>query len=419
MNILPCKWVFVKKENPDGSDLCKARLVVGGHRQTYGIDYHETFAPVVKYQSIRIILAIATARGWFVHQMDFVTAFLNSDLEEKIYMVQPTGYENGKDEVCELVKGIYGLKQAPRAWNNEYHLTMIKLGFRLITADTSVYIRGNLIVAVYVDDLIIAGEIIGEVEDIKKAIAKKYKVKDLGELRDIVGMEWRRNQEKKKSTLHQSKYTEMILKKFNMWESKAASTPVIKLEKEEEISPKLSSNAEYMQAVGSLIYLATCTRPDIQLAVSLVSRTMKEPTEKNWIAVKRIFRYLNGTRNYGITYNGSDKVQVIGYADADWAGDHKDRKSTSGYVFTIANGAVSWASKKQNTVALSTVEAEYISGSLATQEAIWISKLLTEVGLKINVPKIFQDNQGCIGFSKNPVGHARTNVGRNSYEHES
>jgi hypothetical protein len=285
---------------------------------------------------------------------------------------------------------------------------MIKLGFKPITADSSVYVRGNLIVAVYVDDLIIAGEVIREVQDIKEALAKLYKVKDLGELRDIVGMEWKRNQELKKSTLHQSKYTEMILKKFNMWESKPASTPVIKQEREEEISPKLNSNAEYMQAVGSLIYLATCTRPDIQLAVSLVSRTMKEPTERNWIAVKRIFRYLNGTRNYGITYGGSNQIEVIGYADADWAGDQKDRKSTSGYVFNIANGAVSWASKKQNTVALSTVEAEYISGSLATQEAIWITKLLTEVGLNINAPKLYQDNQGCIGFSKNPIGHART-----------
>jgi len=249
--------------------------VVGGHRQKEGIDFNETFAPVIKHTSIRILLGLATVLNWEVHQMDFVTAFLNGCIEENIYMKQPVGYEDGTERVCKLNKSLYGLKQAPRQWNIELDSSMKRLGFQRIQADHSVYKRRNLIVAVYVDDCILASKSLEEIEEFKLEVQKMYKVKDLGELKIIVGMQWKRNRKEKTSILYQEKYTSEILERFGMTECKLASTPAVKLITSTENFKDIDL---YQQAVGCLIYLNTCTRPDISLAVSLVARKMSNPS---------------------------------------------------------------------------------------------------------------------------------------------
>ena len=405
--ILRCRWVYVIKKNQDDQKF-KARLVVGGHKQTFGIDYEETFAPVVKYQSIRILLALATVNNWEVHQMDFVTAFLNASLDEEIYMEQPPGYENGNpDEVCLLIKGLYGLKQSPRQWNKKYKEIMVKLGFVCITADESVFVNGQVIVGVYVDDLIIVSPHLQKIEKFKKDIKKEYDVKDLGELSVILSMKWTRNREERTSFLSQQAYAEEILERFSMSDCKSAGTPGVNLEAPEIEKKVFEDKTLYMQACGSLSHLQNCTRPDITFAVGMACRKMQDPNEQDWMAVKRILRYIKGTTSFGVKF-GSNAVKVTGYGDADWAGCHDSRKSTSGYVFLMGSGAVAWASKKQLVVALSSVEAEYISGSLAVQEAIWENKFLEEIGIKAEKPLLYQDNQGAIAFANNPIQHART-----------
>ena len=244
--------MYVIKKNQDDQKF-KARLVVGGHKQTFGIDYEETFAPVVKYQSIRILLALATVNNWEVHQMDFVTAFLNASLDEEIYMEQPPGYENGNpDEVCLLIKGLYGLKQSPRQWNKKYKEIMVKLGFVCITADESVFVNGQLIVGVYVDDLIIVSPHLQKIEKFKKDIKKEYDVKDLGKLSVILSMKWTRNREERTSFLSQQAYAEEILERFTMSDCKSAGTPGVNLEAPEIEKKVFEDKTLYMQACGSL-----------------------------------------------------------------------------------------------------------------------------------------------------------------------
>jgi hypothetical protein len=405
--VLKCRWIYVIKKNLD-QEKFKARLVVGGHKQTFGIDYEETFAPVVKYQSIRILLALATVHDWEVHQMDFVTAFLNATLSEEIYMEQPPGYTNeNPDDVCLLIKGLYGLKQSPRVWNKKYKDIMEELGFVCITADESVYVNESLIVGVYVDDLIIVSPHLEKIEKFKKDIKKKYDVKDLGELSLILSMRWTRNRGERISFLSQETYANEIVERFSMSDCKPVATPGVNLETPEDEKKSFKSKTLYMQACGSLSHLQNCTRPDITFAVGMICRKMQDPTEHDWMAVKRILRYVKGTATFGIKF-GSDTVKVTGYGDADWAGCHESRRSTSGYVFLMGQGAVAWASKKQQVIALSSVEAEYISGSLAVQEAIWENKFLEEIGIKTNKPLLHQDNQGTIALANNPIQHART-----------
>ena len=416
MHVLPCQWVFAIKQNPDGSNKYKARLVVGGHRQKEGIDFKETFAPVLKYTSLRILLALATFHDFEVHQIDFVTAFLNADLEETIFMQQPYGFSDGTDKVCQLQKGVYGLRQSPRQWSIKVTEILAKLGFQCLDdADESIYMNPNwnntkhfIIIAVYVDDCVLVSNSKTSLNEVEDLIADEYKMKKLGELKNILNMTWTRNRTNRTSSLTQERYTEDVLTRFQMNNSKAALTPATKETIDE--TALLSSNEEYMQAIGSLIYLTTCTRPDIAYAVSKVAEKMQTPTTKDWIAVKRIFRYLQGTRTLGIHFNNSQsktELTLEAYTDADWAAD-PSRKSRSANVLFLAEGPITWYSKKQSCIALSTVEAEYVSGSKAVQEIIWVKKLLHMLKFPLSKTTLYLDNQGAIATTKNPTNHART-----------
>lgn len=411
------KWVYKMKTGEDGQvQRYKARLVAQGYTQKFGTDYDETFCPVIRQESLRILMALSVQYGLQLHQMDVTTAFLNGTLEEEVFMKQPEGYEEkGKEQlVCRLKKSIYGLKQSPRCWNIALDTQLKRMGFSQSQSDPCIYYKDadgeKFYMGVYVDDIILAGKSESKIKEVKKDISKKFNTKDLGKLSYFLGMKVEQDEKNGSVWIGQHAYTESLLKKFGMEDCKPVSTPV-------DISSKLTQATDdslcvdqhrYQSAIGSLMYLSVSTRPDISFAVSSLARFSSNPTKEHWTALKRLLRYLKGTTMFGILYTKGGASECIGFSDADWAGDTNDRKSTSGYVFMLNGGAVSWSSKKQKCVALSTAEAEYVALSSAAQESIWLRQLLMELGSSPETPTvIFEDNLSTIAMTKNPQFHGR------------
>ncbi|KAK3876705.1 hypothetical protein Pcinc_018517 [Petrolisthes cinctipes] len=412
---LKCRWVFKKKILSNGSvERYKARLVAQGCSQKFGIDYDETFCPVARFESVRTVLALASQRGMKLHHMDVTTAFLNGTLMEEVYM-KPDGFvEQGKETmVCKLKKSIYGLKQSLRCWNYTLDSSLRELGFVQTSGDPCIYVNLEdfFIVAVYVDDIILACNCDDKVRKVKDSLSSQFKLKDLGELQYFLGVKVVQDTVKGQIWIDQPLYIENILKKFGMEDSKPVETPADPNQKVCKATDECTifDKEQYQSAVGSLLYLSVKTRPDIAYAVNSVTRYSTKPTSQHWKAVKRIMRYLKGTRDLGILYNYNGSTDFVGYSDADWAGDIKDRKSTSGYCFHLGGGPVSWSSKKQSCVALSTAEAEYMALASAIQEAVWLRKLAVDIQIDCKGPLLlYEDNQSTIAMSKNPQFHGKT-----------
>ena len=373
------KWVFKLKTDADGSvERHKARLVAQGFSQKHGLDYDERFSPVIRFESLRTVIALAVQNGLKLHQMDVTTAFLNGELEEEVYMRQPDGFvtEGQEHLVCKLKRSIYGLKQSPRFWNSALDCQLKAMGFAQTTSDPCLYVstEGEMfVVAVYVEDIVLAGKSDRKMSEVKNALASRFDVKDMGELHYFLGVKIIQDG---KVWIGQPAYAESILQKFSMENAKPVSTPVdtgTKLVKATEESDSVDQ-ALYQSAVGSLLYLLIGTKPDITYAVSNVANFCANPSKQHWTAVKRILRYLKGTTGLGLLslYSKDGSKDCVSYSDADWAGDIDDQKLTSGYLFQICVAAVSWRSKKQKCVALSTAEAEYMALASAAQEAVWI-----------------------------------------------
>lgn len=345
------------------------------------------------------------------------SAFLNAELDDEVYMKQPTGFTvKGKEQcVCKLKRSLYRLKQAPRCWNVTLDQQLKTMGFQQHISDPCLYVSGQtddlFIIAVYVDDLILATRNERKMNEVKELLAAQFQVKDLGELNYLLGVTVKQDRSNNSIWIGQPTYTSNLLDRFGMLESKAVATPVssTKLIQATE-GDELIDKELYQSAIGSLQYLSTMTRPDIAFALSNVAMFNSKPTKEHWIAVKRIFRYLNGIWMFGLLYKRLPKEQeCIRYSDSDWAGNLDDRKSTSGYVFTVGGGAISWKSKKQSCVALSTAEAEYIALSQAAQEAVWLRSLNVDLKLKMTAPiVIYEDNQSAICIAKNPQSHGRS-----------
>ena len=415
--IVGCKWVYKIKTGADGSvQRYKARLVAQGFTQKYGTDFDETFCPVVRQESLRLLMALSVQHGLTLHQIDVTTAFLNGKLDKEVYMQQLNGYVcKGKEKyVCKLNKSIYGLKQSPHCWNLTLDTYLKKLKFAQTASDPCIYYRktgGDIMyVGVYVDDIILAGKTVRQVEEIKRDLSQEFDIKDLGKLGYFLGMKVVQNEESQSIWIGQPAYAENLLRKHGMQDSKPTGTPT-------DVNSKLQPAAiqadpfkqtEYRSAVGSLMYLAVSTRPDIAFAVNNLARFNSNPQKEHWTALKRVLRYLKGTLNHGILYKQDGLDKCVGYSDADWAGDISDRKSTSGYIFMLSGGAISWSSRKQKCVALSTAEAEYVALSSAVQECIWLRQLEAELGNAIEGPSlILEDNQSAIAMAKNPQYHGR------------
>lgn len=374
------KWVFkIKRDAAGNISKYKARLVAKGFSQRPGIDFNETFSPVIRYDSIRYLLALAVTKKYRIEQMDAITAYLQSDLCEEIFMEQPDAYTDGTQRVCKLNKAIYGLKQASRQWNQKLDEALKKRGFRKSIADPCIYFSNDLsiIIAIYVDDFLIFYRHINDLNQTKNFLHSVFKMKDLGEARSCLGMKI--HQHNDGIDIDQSTYIEDILKRFGMQDCKPMGTP-------SDTSQKLSANMvneendltgkiAYREAVGSLIHLANCTRPDIAFAVNNVSRFNAKHGTEHWGAVKRIFRYLKGTINLKLRFRNDNIGQLYAFCDSDWASDPDKRRSCSGFTVQMANAAISWHSHLQEIVALSSTEAEYIALSECVKQVLWLRKL--------------------------------------------
>lgn len=340
------KWIYRYKRGPDGSILRhKARWVVKGFEQRFGIDYKETFATVVKSMTYKVIFAIAAFYDYELEQMDVKTAFLHGDLEEEIYVVQPNGYEKEKGKVCKLKKALYGLKQSPRLWYEVMHRFLDSLGYTRIHADNSVFRNGTLFVAVYVDDILICGPDKDEILGLKAKLSDHFEMTDCRACKHYLGMLVTRNRTLRTLTLSQETYLTGVLKDFGLQDAKAVTTPM----EPGVYLTKATGTAEpglitqYQKAIGSLMYAMTQTRPDIAYAVSTLSQFAHNPNDTHWKALKRVFRYVRGTLDVVLEYKSGDQLELLGYSDSDWGGDLGSRRSTSGYVFKMANGPVSWS----------------------------------------------------------------------------
>jgi hypothetical protein len=422
---IDCMWVFTYKFDSDGNIIRhKARLVAKGFQQREGIDYILTFAPVLKYKSLLIILALTVQLMLELVQMDVVTAFLNADIKEEVYMKQPQGYQQGdNDLVCKLNKTIYGLRQAPHDWYELFSKFLISIGFTQLSSDNCVFVKIAksglpIIVGVFVDDSPAAYAKQDEQEwlEVKAQLMSRFKMKDLGECKFILGMRVTRDRDANSIVVDSQIHIDKMLLQFGMSDCKSAPTPatldkLIPTTSEEE---GLIDVTLFQSMVGALNYLAHSTRPDISHAVNGVARFASKPSPHHVTAVKRIFRYLAGTSKLGLVYTrdpNESSVSINSWADADWAGDTGDRKSTTGYVVKIGNNTVSWATKKQTTVALSTAEAEYMAIAAVLQEVIWIKSILCEILGQNSVsqtPTVYTDNQAARSISRDDAFHQRT-----------
>eukprot|EP00873_Tetraselmis_striata_P042412 jgi/Tetstr1/462676/TSEL_007642.t1 len=413
---IPSKWVFKVKYNADGSIArFKARLVVQGCRQRHDIDYAETFAPTVKFTTIRVLFAIAVQYGWNIHQVDVDTAFLYAPVEEEIYMRPPPGYEQydarGRPMVLRFLKSLYGLKQSPRNWHNTLHKLLVCYGFQQLKSDPGAYVYwqgGQLIciLVVYVNDMIFAFKDAVWGADFKTALGARFDIKDLGVCAWALGMAVERDWDNATLKVHQAKYIDDMVHKFNLADAYAVSTPAEVGADVPSSNKPLAAEMPYQALVGSLLYAMVATRPDIAEAVSKLCRVMAKPEQLHWQAAKRVLRYLKGTKTLGLTFSGGKAHGLLhGYCDADWAGDVVLRRSTTGFVFMLCGAAVSWKSQLQATVALSTAEAEYMALCAAMCEALFLRELCCA---QSEATVIFEDNQSCIALTRNPMTHGRS-----------
>ena len=420
-----CKWVFKKKTDMDGNvNTYKARLVAKGFKQIHGVDYDETFSPIAMLKSVRILLAIAAYHDYEIWQMDVKTAFLNGNLLEDVYMTQPEGFilPDGSNKVCKLQRSIYGLKQASRSWNLRFDEAVQSFGFIKNEDEPCVYkmVSGSTIafLVLYVDDILLIGNDIPTLQSVKTWLGKCFSMKDLGEATYVLGIRIYRDRSKRLLGLSQSTYIDKVLKRFNMQDSKKGALPMshgMNLSKAQ--SPSNNEERErmrkipYASAIGSIMYAMLCTRPDISYAVSVTSRYQSNPGEGHWTAVKNILKYLRRTKDSFLVYGWEDELSVVGYTNASFQTDKDDSRLQSGYVFRLNGGAVSWKSSKQQTVADSTTEAEYIAASNASKEAVWIRKFIMDLGVVPNIVdpmSLYCDNNGAIAQAKEPRSHQRS-----------
>ena len=377
------KWIFKRKFKTDGSiDKYKARLVAKGYRQKEGLDYFDTYSPVSRITSIRMLIAIASLYSMEIHQMDVKTAFLNGELDEEIYMEQPEGFvvEGKETKVCKLVKSLYGLKQAPKQWHEKFDHTMLSHGFKINECDKCVYIKQNtnscVLVCLYVDDMLIMGNSKDVILSTKRLLNSMFDMKDLGLADVILRIQIKRNNEG--YILTQSHYVEKILNKYGQINCKPAVTPFDANCKLKKNNGNAVSQLEYSQIIGSLMYLMNATRPDIAYSVSRLSRYTSNPAKDHWEALIRVLRYLKYTITYGLHFTKYPPV-LEGYSDANWISDSTETKSTSGYVFTLGGAAISWKSSKQTCIARSTMESEFIALDKAAEEAEWLRNFLEDI----------------------------------------
>lgn len=403
--VIKNRWVFRIKET-DQFPVFKARLVVKGFMQHD--DGLETFSPVVRYETIRSVLALASQEKMVIQKFDVKTAFLNGELKEDVYMEQPDGYNDGTGRVCKLKRSLYGLKQAPRCWGERIRNYLENQGLISSEADPCMFVKRMkndvLILLLYVDDgLVIASnnEIAGK---FMEKLEKEFEITKCSNVTSFLGFEMKRTNNV--IGICQSKYISKLLTEFRMENANTLNYP-IRQGWDNEGSKLFENNRLYREIVGSLIYLAGVSRPDISFAVNVISRALEKPTVAHFSLAKDILRYLKGTKDKMLTFSG-DIGNITVYTDADYGGDRVGRKSTSGVVGFLGDAPVIWRSHLQRIVALSTTEAELIAGCEGACEAIWLKKLVNEMGIPTVTAKVYIDNKSTLSLIKNPSFHQRS-----------
>jgi hypothetical protein len=410
---LGCKWVYRIKYHSDGTvERFKARLVILGNHQVEGVNYTETFAPVVKMVTVRIVLAVAATREWELHQMDVHNAFLHGELHEEVFMKMPPGFHvQQPNKVCKLRKSLYGLKQAPRCWFAKLSAALKKYGFKQSYLDYSLFTLQHdevqLVVLVYVDDLIISGSHPAPIRRFKNYLSTCFHMKDLGVLKYFLGVEVARSPTG--IYLCQRKYALDIISESGLLGAKPASVPLEQNHRLPLANGRFLENPEqYRCLVGRLIYLCF-TRPELSYSVHTLSQFMQQPREEHWEAALRVVRYLKGNPGQGILLNRSCDLQLYGWCDSDWAGCLLTRRSVTGWLVLLGSSPISWKMKKQHTVSRSSAEAEYRSMAATTCELKWIKGILSSLGILHSKPmSLHCDSQATLHIAKNPVFHERT-----------
>ncbi|WVZ78389.1 hypothetical protein U9M48_026103 [Paspalum notatum var. saurae] len=415
-NVIGTKWVFRNKQDEHGVvTRNKARLVAQGFTQAEGLDFGETYAPVARLESIRILIAFATHHNFKLYQMDVKSAFLNGPIQKLVYVEQPPGFKDPKkpNHVYKLHKALYGLKQAPRAWYQCLKEFLLKNSFEIGKADSTLFTRkfdNDLFVCqIYVDDIIFGSTNKAFCDEFSRIMTKRFEMSMMGELKFFLGLQIK--QLKEGTFLCQTKYTQDMLKKFGMENARPINTPMAskghldlydESKKGKNVDQKL-----YRSIIGSLLYLCA-SRPDIMLSVCMCARFQADPKECHLVAVKRILRYLVHAPNLGLWYPKGSTFDLLGYSDSDHAGCKVDRKSTSGTCQFLGRSLVSWRSKKQTSVALSTAEAEYVAAGACCAQLLWMRQTLRDIGCEFIKIPLLCDNESAVKLANNPVQHART-----------
>ncbi|CAI7736515.1 unnamed protein product [Closterium sp. NIES-54] len=424
------KWLFKIKSDADGKiERYKSRLVAKGYQQKEKVDYKELFASVVKPTTLRTLLAGAAIKGWVVKQMDVTTAFLNGVLEEEIFMVQPEGFDDGNGRVLRLKKALYGLNQAPRQWYLKLRGVLEEIGFTPSTADHSLFMLGEgeqrSFMVVYVDDILIFSPSSDLVTEVMMKLQDKFKCKALGDVSFYLGLHIERDMEKRCMRVHQRKYLEALAANFGQSEGHVA-TPFpsgfkcVKGPEEESVGEE--ERRRFHSLVGSLMYAAVNTRPDVAFATGQLARVVQCPNEEQVAAGMMVAKYLGQTATVGLQFSaaaqrrqkGMDGVEpgrlfLTAFSDASYASEPEDITSVGGFICCVGGGPTAWESKKQVDQALSSVESEYMALFHAVREIVWQRRLLAELGEEQQGPTpLYCDSQGAIALAQNPVLHGLT-----------
>jgi hypothetical protein len=422
---LGAKWVFKIKRGVDGQIIqYKARWVVKGYEQRYGLDYDQTFAGVVRAATWRLILGLATVNDWEVDQMDVKSAFLHGNIDEEVYIELPEGWElfpdifKSGETVLLLQKALYGLKQSPRLWQLTLKAVLKRIGYMPLFADQCVYrsTKTGLVIITYVDDFLLVGPQGESLKMLKLQLHDAFDMKDLGPCQFFLGVRITRNRSQNQTTICQDAYIRKVLSQFGMLECRAVLTP-LDPGASDTLVPHQGTATEdqvklYQSLVGCINYLATQTRCDVAFTTSALSRFLVNPAPAHIKSAKRVLQYLKGTMMYGIIFGGSDyspnNLDIRLYTDSDYAGDRHTYRSTSGYVSFLAGGPISWQSKRQSVVAQSSTEAEYIAMSELVKEGAWLRYLLVGLqykGQDLDPMTLYSDNQGALSLAENPTFH--------------
>ncbi|CAI5955568.1 unnamed protein product [Closterium sp. NIES-64] len=411
-NIVSGMWIFRVKRPPGSPPVFKARYVARGFSQRQGVDYFQTFSPTPKMTTLRVLLHIAAQRDYELHSLDFSTAFLQGRLHEDIWLRRPPGFTGTFPPGTQwsLRRPVYGLRQAPREWHDTLRTTLAALGFAPSTADPSLFLRTDtslppFYILVYVDDLVFATADTAGLAYVKSELLKRHTCTDLGELRSYLGLQITPDRARRTITLTQSHMVHQVLQRFGFTYSLPQATPLSTRHSLSALpsDESVESSGPYPELVGCLMYLMTCTRPDLAYPLSILARYVAPGIHRpeHMAAAKRVLRYLCSTSGMGLVLGGQSPVVLTGHADASWADDQATQRSSQGYTFSLGSGSVSWRATRSSSVLSSSCEAEIYAGAMAAQEPRWLTYLLTDLGEPPRSPPVlYVDNKAMLALCR-------------------